>query len=83
MSHKFHQSVVVITGASSGIGEALAYEFARLGAKLVLGARKLDALQLVAVKAEKLGSPKAIAVATDVTSEESCKALIETAVNSF
>ncbi len=83
MSHKFHQSVVVITGASSGIGEALAYEFARLGAKLVLGARKLDALQLVAVEAEKLGSPKAIAVATDVTSEESCKALIETAVNSF
>ena len=83
MSHKFHQRVVVITGASSGIGEALAYEFARLGAKLVLGARKLDALQLVAGKAEELGSPKAIAVATDVTREESCKALIETAVNSF
>ncbi len=45
---KFHNKVVWITGASSGIGEALAYAFAAEGALLVLSARREEELQRVA-----------------------------------
>jgi short-subunit dehydrogenase len=41
---KLNHKVVIITGASSGIGKSLAYEFARRGANLVLGARQYDVL---------------------------------------
>lgn len=46
--NKFHNKIVWITGASSGIGEALAYQFAKEGAKLVLSARREQELQRVA-----------------------------------
>jgi len=49
----FKNQVVWITGASSGIGEALTYAFAEQGAKLILSARREDALQAVAKKCEK------------------------------
>ena len=39
--------VVIITGASSGIGKALVYEFAKRGAKIAMGARNLDELQKI------------------------------------
>lgn len=51
---KFRGKVVWITGASSGIGEALAYEFAKTGAKLILSARSEDKLQNVASKCRAL-----------------------------
>src|SRR5258708_27895458 len=50
-------SVVAITGASSGIGEATALEFARKGARLALGARRLDRLNAVAERCRQEGSP--------------------------
>ncbi|WP_026791664.1 SDR family oxidoreductase [Pleomorphomonas oryzae] len=69
--------VVVITGASSGLGEAAARELARHGAKLVLGARRLDRLEKLA--AELNLDTKAV-VRTDVTKADEVKALVDRAI---
>jgi NADP-dependent 3-hydroxy acid dehydrogenase YdfG len=57
---------VLITGASSGFGAAAARAFAREGARLLLGARRVDRLQAVAAEARKLGAPEAQSAALDV-----------------
>jgi NADP-dependent 3-hydroxy acid dehydrogenase YdfG len=62
---------VVITGASSGFGEAFALSFAKLGHPLVLGARRIEKLKAVAEAARKAGSPRAIALPLDVRSRDS------------
>lgn len=70
---------VVLTGASAGIGEALALAMAREGARLALGARSEDALRDLAARCEALGG-EALAVPTDVTDPDQCRALIDAAV---
>ncbi|XP_060967193.1 11-beta-hydroxysteroid dehydrogenase A-like isoform X2 [Cannabis sativa] len=75
--------VVLITGASSGIGENLAYEYARRGANLALAARRENRLKRVADEAIRLGSPDAIVIRADVKEIEDCKALVEDTVNHF
>jgi NAD(P)-dependent dehydrogenase (short-subunit alcohol dehydrogenase family) len=57
--------VVVITGASAGIGRAAVREFARHGARIALVAREPDRLEAARAEAERLGSPHAIAIAAD------------------
>jgi len=74
--------VVVITGASSGIGKALAYTFASKGAKVVLGARKLTLLEAITEDIIKNGGEAAFCV-TDVSNENDCKNLILTAKHKF
>ena len=74
--------VVVITGASSGIGEAMAKEYAAMGACVVLGARREEELQRVADEIIARGG-KVAYTACDVTCEQDCKALIDKAVESF
>lgn len=74
--------VVVVTGASSGIGEALAREFAIRGAKVVLGARSLQKLQLVVGDIRSRGG-EATYCAMDVTKPEECRDLIDTAVKEY
>ena len=78
MPHALSGKVVVITGASSGIGQATALAFAKEGARLVLAARDADALQAVADQCGR-ALAEAIAVETDVTDAASVKALAERA----
>jgi short-subunit dehydrogenase len=74
--------VVVITGASSGIGLALADAFAQEGAQLALAARSIDKLNDLVMKYTS-DNLKAIAVKTDVSQEADCKHLIEETVKAF
>ena len=74
--------VVIITGASSGIGKALAYEFAAKGSKVVLGARSRDKLEKV-TKDIKYRGGEAVFCVTDVSIENDCKNLVLTAIESF
>ncbi|CAN0906002.1 11-beta-hydroxysteroid dehydrogenase A [Linum grandiflorum] len=75
--------VVVITGASSGIGEALAYEYASRRARLAIAARREDCLQRVATKARQLGSPDVIVIQADVSKVDDCQKLIQETVNHY
>lgn len=68
--------VVIITGASSGIGAATAIEFARKGAFVVLASRNIENLQKIEDSITKLGG-KSVIIPTDVTEEEQCKRLID------
>lgn len=80
MSVDLHHAVVVITGASSGIGEATAYAFAAKGSRLVLAARNLPALERVAETCRTMGG-EAVAVQTDVTDPQAVKALAQRALD--
>lgn len=60
---------VVVTGASTGIGEQIAYHFARFGAQIVITARREKVLQQVAEKCLSLGAQKALYVAADMSSD--------------
>ena len=74
--------VVIITGASSGIGKACAIVFAEKGAKVVLAARNRD--KLTSVEAELQGKGAAVlAVTCDVSIESDCKRLIDETLQTF
>ena len=75
-------NVVVITGASKGIGAELALQLADRGAQLALAARNVEELEAVAAKCRAKGA-KTIAVKADVGVEADCKALMDATVTEF
>ncbi len=74
--------VAIVTGASSGIGEATARELARAGATVVLAARRADLLQQLAAEIEREGG-RALAVPTDMTSRQAIERLVGVTVETF
>ena len=78
----FRDQVVIVTGASSGIGRALALQLAVQGAKVVLAARRVEQLEQVAADCRQVGG-EALVVPTDVTKEDQCKRLVEKSVIAF
>ncbi|MGK2963384.1 MAG: SDR family oxidoreductase [Gemmatimonadaceae bacterium] len=78
----FRDKVVVITGASAGIGLEIARRLARQGAHLVLAAREPSLLEKAADECRGLGA-RAMAVPTDVSVRNQCRDLIEAAVDGF
>jgi NADP-dependent 3-hydroxy acid dehydrogenase YdfG len=82
MSNNIEGKAVVITGASSGLGEATARLLSSQGASVVLGARRIDRLKSLADELTKRGG-KALAVATDVTNSDQVKSLVEASVQKF
>lgn len=80
---RVRDSVVVITGASSGIGRATALAFARKGCTVVLAARRAEALEAVRQECERHRGAKALVVPTDVTDAEAVDELARRAVRRF
>jgi NAD(P)-dependent dehydrogenase (short-subunit alcohol dehydrogenase family) len=78
----FTDNVIIITGASEGIGLALSLAFAGAGAKLVLAARDAGRLNEAADRCRSLGA-EVLAVPTDVTRDDDCRALVEAAIERF
>ena len=81
-THGIAGKVVVITGASSGLGEATASRLSALGAAVVLGARRADRIEALAGEIVKAGG-KATAVATDVTDAAQVQRLVDAGVAQF
>jgi short-subunit dehydrogenase len=82
MANLFKDKVVIVTGASSGIGEAIAREFARNGSKVVMAARSEDLLKKITGELSLLNYDVTY-VRTDVTSESDCRNLIERTVDKY
>lgn len=83
MKHNiFKDKVVIVTGASSGIGRATALEFARNGSKLVVAARSATRLASLEKEISDLGT-EVLACVTDVSIEDDCRKMVETAVSRF
>jgi len=82
MKNIFKDKIVIVTGASSGIGLATAKEFARHGSKVVLAARSADKLAEIETEMRVLGF-EVISCPTDVSKEEECRRLIEKTVEKY
>jgi NAD(P)-dependent dehydrogenase (short-subunit alcohol dehydrogenase family) len=79
---KLEGKIAIVTGASSGIGEATAFMLAKEGAAVVLAARRKDRLEANAGRIRESGG-KALVVAADVTKIDDCERIIEEAISEF
>ena len=82
MADKLHGKVAVVTGASSGIGEATVRSLSAEGAAVVAGARRKERLDGLVEEVTREGG-KAIAVDCDVTDEQQAHALVDQAIEEF
>jgi NAD(P)-dependent dehydrogenase (short-subunit alcohol dehydrogenase family) len=81
-SFRLDDKVVIVTGASSGLGVTFAQAFAEAGADLVLGARRADRMTETAALVEAAGR-RVASVVTDVADPEQCQRLVDAAVETF
>ncbi|CAI9283750.1 unnamed protein product [Lactuca saligna] len=77
------RKVILITGASTGIGEHLAIEYAKEGACLILVARREKQLRMVAKNAKAVGSPDVIVIPADVSKLEDCNKIVDETIKHF
>ncbi|HEX6912071.1 MAG TPA: SDR family oxidoreductase [Longimicrobium sp.] len=82
MAEAFRENVVILTGASDGIGREMALQLADQGAWLALAARDASKLEAVAAECRARGG-RAVAVPTDVADEARCRALVERTVAEY
>ena len=82
MTNNIEGKIVVITGASSGLGEATARHLSQQGATVVLGARRVERIESLALELESRGS-KAMAIQTDVTQSGKVQRLVDAAVAAY
>src|SRR5512138_2908491 len=78
----FQNHVAIVTGASSGIGRAIAIQLAKQGAKVALAARRADRLEEAAALCRGAGG-EALVLPTDVSDEAQCRALVEKTLERF
>jgi NAD(P)-dependent dehydrogenase (short-subunit alcohol dehydrogenase family) len=81
-SFKLDGKVVIVTGASSGLGVAFAQAFAEAGADVALGARRVEKMAATAALVEGAGR-RALTVMTDVAVPEECRALVAATMETF
>jgi NAD(P)-dependent dehydrogenase (short-subunit alcohol dehydrogenase family) len=81
-SFRLDDKVVIVTGASSGLGVAFAQAFAEAGADVALGARRVEKLADTAALVERAGR-RALSVGTDVSDPDACQALVDATVAEF
>jgi len=79
----FADKVVIVTGASSGIGKSLAFELAKHGCYVVLASRNLIELEKVKNEIKSICNREALVVQTDVSIEEDCRQLIEKTIEKY
>lgn len=82
MNNNIEGKVVVVTGASSGLGEATARYLSERGAHVTLGARRVDRIETLATEIRNAGR-KALAIQTDVTKRDDVRKLVDAAVGEF
>jgi short-subunit dehydrogenase len=77
-----YNQVIIITGASAGIGKSLAFRLSAKKAKIVLAARRLDRLEEIAEQCRGMGA-ETLVVQTDVSDEDQCRQLIQRTIEKF
>jgi short-subunit dehydrogenase len=82
MKNTFTDQVIIVTGASSGIGQAISFQLGAQKARLILAARNQDRLEATAEKCRALGS-EALVCPTDVSEQSQCEYLIRTTVETY
>ncbi|WP_394747537.1 SDR family oxidoreductase [Spongiimicrobium salis] len=83
LANNIEGKVIVITGASSGLGETTARHLASKGANVILGARREDRLQTISNEINAEAKGQAIFVKTDVTQKEQVQNLVDKAISEF
>src|SRR4051812_19287355 len=83
MKFPLKQKVILLTGASGGLGAGLARELGKRGARLALGSRNLIETEKVARQAMALGSPEAVALRLDVDDPKSVALFVKMATKAF